>query len=141
MTNKELDNLEYVWNEKLKEAGFENIEMWRMKYERKFETVKFIKGHIRWDDYKNITNFTNIMHNKEEYYRIIGIYAHHGPTFTVMELYRDILKELAMTGNMAKAIRNCGSDVKISALGMFLKRNFQQMSDFVRNIDKEQNNE
>ncbi len=134
-TTQQILDLEHEWRLKLKASGFQDVEMWSNKPESKVKKLKFIKGQVRMYWYKTRENFWRDMKDKHNYYRVIGLYAHHAPVTTVDAKYREILKELAVCGNRQHAIDRAAPHIKRSSFIMYLKRNLPKMLAFVNKLD------
>lgn len=160
-TKREILELEHKWRIKLKKSGFQDIEMWDNKPRKRIKKIKFIKGHIRRSSY-NYYRFhaekgprdSQLIRAKEydemyfwrgfsikaqetsEYFRIIGLYAHHAPKNDMPEKYRKLLQVYATCGYRNEAIRKVAPKVKPSAIEMYLNRNFKRMIEFVRQLDE-----
>ena len=132
MNTRELMSLKMEWNRKLKDSGFQDIEMWDSFKIR--NSIKFIRSHIRWDMYKTKENFLNSKEEYSNYFRVLGIYAHHGP----MPLkYKDIIIEYGNTGSIPQAIKNIKSTVAPTAVYNYLQRNLNKMITFVNELDRD----
>jgi hypothetical protein len=166
-TKKQLIELEHKWRLKLKKSGFEDIEMWDNKPLRKTKRLQFIKGHIRRHrynmyrhhipktldsglkktselkdrNYDEMAFWRGYQQNADEtfeYYRILGLYAHHCPKGEMPEKYRKLLQVYASCGYRNEAIRKVAPKVKPSAIEMYLMRNFHKMIEFVDKLEREE---
>lgn len=163
-TKKELIKLEHEWRLKLKANGFSDIEMWDNKPRVKKKRVKFIKGHIRmrrYEKYKGHVTTELCAHSYDKsrvtseilkfwkgfelnaqdtfnYFRVIGLYAHHAPYQVHLEKYRELLKYYALHGVRTESIEAIIPGVKTSAVDMYMFRNFPKMLEFVNKMDNEE---
>jgi len=128
MTKKEELELRCIWNKKLKESGFQDIEKWDGFSTRKKKQLHFIRSHIRWSDFKTKKNFHQTSEETFNYFRVLGLFAHHGP---VTAKYKEILIEYTMCGSLSKAIRTIDPNIKHSATLEYIHRNFKKMLKFV----------
>lgn len=138
LSKKEIITLEEEWRLKLKVSGFNDVESTDYRTKNKFKRLCFIKGRIRFGKYGGLEAFKRRRSEVFEYYRIIGLYAHHSPPGSPrLEKYRELLKELALTGSPSKAIRNLNSTVKYITLWNFVNDLFPQMLEFVKDLEEE----
>lgn len=134
MTRKEFAALQREWNQKLKAAGFEDIEKWDSVAVKSKQQIQFIKGHIRWSVYKTKANYLTQASDKFEYYRVLGLFGHHGPC---KPRYKEILIEAAVTGCITQAIKNIDSKVNLYVVLRYINKNFPIMLEFVNSMDAE----
>ena len=138
LSKAELIKLEHEWRLKLKKSGFSDIEMWNNVPKQKRKKITFIKGHIRLSVYKSYSNFKQQAAETLEYYRVIGLCAHHAPAITPgYEKYRELLKDYAQSGYIARSIRDICPGTKTRAVELYIMRNFPKMLEFVRSLDRE----
>lgn len=165
-TRKELIALEHKWRLKLKSAGFVDMEMWDNKPRKKVKRIRFIKGHIRMYRYRQYVEHVTLSTNGEtlranhmignqqtikfwkgysqygreaaEYFRIVGIFAHHAPDNLLPSKYRKLLQVYATTGVCREAIRRVAPTIKPSAISKFITTNFPKMLEFVVALEKEE---
>lgn len=138
-SKSELIALEHQWRLQLKSSGFSDIEMWDNKPRRKVKRVKFIKGHIRLKRYKGYANFKVKWSETADFYRVIGLYAHHAPLLRPKyEQYRELLKDYAESGYIIRSIRKVNPRIKSKAVEMYLVRHFHEMLAFVNKLEQEE---
>src|SRR4051812_4095594 len=78
-TPAQMVKLEQEWRLKLKKSGFSDYEMWDNKPNKPKRRIRFIKSHVRVQRYGSMSNFYLCMDQYQQYYRVIGLYAHHCP--------------------------------------------------------------
>jgi len=132
MTKEELYKLKHEWRLKLKESGFEDIELWNNGDQR---NVKFIKGHLRYRS-QSALQLNQKINETKEFFRIIGLYANHCKTIPFK--YIILLQDYAITGNMTQSLRNTKSDISIRAATKYVQSNFPKMIAFVDNEFKDE---
>lgn len=135
-TPAQLIALEHKWRLKLKDSGFSDVEMWDNKPRHRVKRVKFIKGHIRLQRHKTLKRFVEVAQEGFEYFRVIGLFAHHAPAGMLLEKYRLLLQDYATTGYRLRSIRDVAPEIKPSAIEMYLLDNFPKMLKFVREMDQ-----
>lgn len=163
-TKKEIIKLEHEWRLKLKSSGFSDIEMWDNKPKETSKRIKFIKGHIRKCTYQKYSEHVTLMDNGQkiyqsaglnaevvkfwkgyklhgtetfEYYRLIGLFAHHAPSELLPVKYKKLLQSYAAQGTYSEAIRTVAPKIKSSAVEMFVRRNIQKIITFVNTLENE----
>lgn len=136
-TTAEKIKLEQTWRMKLKESGFSDYEMWDNKPHKKIKKIKFIKSHIRVQRYGSMDNYYRYMGQVQDYFRIIGLYAHHCPPGEMPEKYRALLQDYVQHGYRSQSIREVAPEIKNSAIEMYLQKNLHKMIEFVRQLDNE----
>lgn len=136
-TTVEKIKLEQEWRLKLKQSGFSDYELWDNKPRKKIKKIKFIKSHIRVHRYGSMDNYYRYMSQVQDYFRIIGLYAHHCPVGEMPEKYRALLQDYVHHGYRTQSIRDVAPDIKNSAIEMYLQKNLHKMIEFVRQLDTE----
>ena len=127
MNSKEFKKLQSVWNKKLKDSGFNDIEKWS------------VNGNQ--SSYKMLDNFDRNKNRSEKLgkgdrYRIIGIYA-----YNYKKLDTDMAKVLQLYANsmtLKEAIAETKSTLKPYQVTDFIRKNMQQMINFVNNLEIEE---
>lgn len=137
----EIIKLEQIWRLKLKKSGFSDYEMWDNRPRKKKKTIRFIKSHIRVQRYGSMDNYYRYMHQVQNYFRIIGLYAHHCPKGQMPEKYRALLQDYVNHGYRSQSIRNVAPEIKNSAIEMYLMKNLSKMIEFVSQLDQEDDDE
>lgn len=132
MTKQEELALRAYWNRKLKESGFQDIEKWDSFISKRKQKVQFIRSHIRWDRYKTKQKFLEQSTDLQSYFRVLGIYAHHGP---IKPKYKEIIIKYSELGFLSKALRALGSKISPIVVQRYLNTNKLKMLHFVNEMD------
>ena len=127
-TKREEMILRTVWNKKLKDSGFKDIEMWDSFDKRKTQRIQFIRSHIRWSHYKTKQKFLEQGDNLSNYFRVLGLYAHHGP---IKEKYKEIVILYTELGSIPKSLQALNSNIQQRAIQKYLVTNMPKMLKFV----------
>jgi hypothetical protein len=138
-SKKELIKLEHEWRLKLKKSGFQDVEMWDNKPRIRKKRVIFIKGHIRWGDYKTVRRFVQVYQDTEGYFSSLATYANHCPT--VLEKYRAIIQEFAVTGKLKEAIQNHNPEVSPLNVWRYMYTHNRKILDFATKFNQESEEE
>lgn len=137
-TKQELIALEHEWRLKLKKSGFQDIEKWDNRPNKKVKRLRFIRGHVRYSDFKGLGGFIRKSKNIGEYLRVIALYAHHAPSSSSFpETYRKVMVEFANVGVLPLAIKNAGVTVVRRSVHAYIHRNLSKMLVFVHQLDRE----
>ena len=129
-TKKQIFELELEYNRKLKASGFQDIEKWSTS-KRKVKRLQFIRGHTRWFIYKTKRKFLELKNESFNYYRVLGLFANHAPTDPILEQYREIIKEYAMSGCLSKAVRKINPTINRKSVCTYINTNLKKMILFV----------
>lgn len=136
-TNKELEQLEYIWDKKLKKDGFQDIEQWisTTKVKRKRQCrIKFIRGHIRWFTFKNKEKFLAATAEISDFFRVVGLFAHHAPETLLPTKYRKILQGYAVVGSVSLATKQAKSKVPCASTYAYISRSLPTITSFVEEL-------
>jgi len=137
LSNKEIIELEHKYRLILKKSGFNDIEMWDNRPKAKKKKLNFIKGRIRFSNYKCKGDMVRKYSQTEQYIRIISLYAYHCDS--INPKYSKALQELSLAGSLRKAMEISGDTGKytIQALSKYVRKNLTQMIEFVNRMDNE----
>ncbi len=128
LNDQELMNLEQEWRIKLKQSGFNDIEKWDNRPNRNLKQIKFLDN---FDKLKQKALNTQT----EEYYRVIGLYAHHAPSERYIDKYREFLKLYAMSAKWEETAQILGyTRESLEAVKKFTYRNLSKMLVFVNQM-------
>ena len=117
------EDLYQEWKKKLKDSGFVDIEWGKGRLAGGFLRLGNVKGG----------NFFENRAQHEEYFRMLGIYAHHCPTCP--SKYKDIIAAYAMLGSLPKAVKEVGSRGSYVNIYKYLHKHHEEIMAFVRGFD------
>lgn len=127
-SKQELIKLEHTYRLLLRKSGFLDIEQWDNSPKRKRKQVKFIRNSIRYRGKTSLVYFTEAR-EKEEFFRIIGLYAYHANIAD--KRYKKVLQDYSLTGNLSLSVRNTGNCIRGDYVWRCIKRDFPAMLKFV----------
>ena len=119
-----------VWNKKLKDSGFKDIERWSTSGRQ--HSTGFLDNLDRNGDRDSHIN-------KEERFRMIGIYAHHYPGLS--DNLREVLHLYANEVPLRKAIDMVKPKLNYETVKSHLYTKHNKIMDFVRELDIEDSND
>jgi hypothetical protein len=128
--DKQFRDLLKLWNSKLKQSGFKDIESWSTSGRQ--HTQGFLNDINR---NKN----RDVIRGKEEKYRMISLYANHYPNLSAD--LREVLILYANECLLSEAIVRAGNKISYTSVKQHLSVKKKLMIDFVRQLDEEANND
>jgi hypothetical protein len=128
--DKKFRDLLNSWNQKLKDSGFKDIEGWSTSGRQ--HTFGFLDNIGR-------NNERDQHINKEEKFRMIGIYAYHYPGLS--ETMREVLALYSNSVSLRKAVTMVNPPMNYATVKSHLHKRHDKIMEFVRQLDEESNND